>query len=89
MSCNLLCGPFEVLSSVAVLEMFSVVFGVMVAEESFRLSSIAGLHLTKKFFSSTDGLEVTVILLAGEPNAAMKIAIARIPGLTHRSTEYQ
>ena len=54
------------LSSVAVLDMFSVVFCVMVAEESFCLSSTVGRNLSKKFVSSTDGSEVTVILLAGE-----------------------
>ena len=89
MSCSLVRGPFGMLSSVAVLDMFSVVFGVMVAEEPFRLSSIVGLHPSKKFFSSTDGSEVTVILVAGEPNAAINTEIGSIPRLTHKSTEYQ
>lgn len=77
------------LSSVAVLDIFSVGICVMVTEKSFCSSTIVGLNLSKKFLSSTNGSEVAVILLAGDPNAAIKIEMGRIPGLTHKSTEYK
>ena len=77
------------LSSFAVLDMFSAVFCVMVAEEPFCVSSIVGLNLSKKFFSSTDVSEVAVILTAGEPNAALETQMGRITGLTHKNTIHQ
>ena len=74
------------LSSVAVLEILSLEFGVMVTEAWFCSSSVV---ISKWFFSSSEGSEAAIFLLATDLNAAIKREMGRILGLTHKSTEYQ
>ena len=52
------------LSSVAVVDLSSVEFCIMVTGESFCWSSIVGPDPLKKFLSSTEGSEAAIILLA-------------------------
>ena len=77
------------LSSLAVWDTLSSEFCIMVAKESFWLSSIVGLNLSKNFLSSFEGSEAAIFLLARDVNAAIKRGMGRILGLTYKSTEYE
>ena len=77
------------LDSVAVLDTLSLGFCVMVTEVAFCSSSVVGLSFSKRVFSSTEGSEAAIFLLAKDLNAAIKREMGRILGLTHKSTEYE